>query len=110
MLRNAKSRRGKRLLECLRSSFLLMTIHLPAQVLACRLIDRTRRVREVRRDVVLEAALADVVQELLKVGDLAHTRAAEGCERVVGEPALPSITRNPSLKVVCGEPREAHIA
>ena len=42
-------------------------------------------------DVVLEAVLADVAEELLHVGDLDDAGSAEGVERVVGEGALADV-------------------
>ena len=74
---------------CVKSLF--VPVHRPAEVFAGGLVDGGGGGGEVGGDVVLEAVLADVAQQLLHVGDLDHAGAAEGVERIVGEGALADV-------------------
>ena len=69
---------------------LVVTMHLPAQVLAARLVKRRTGGGEVSRDVMFEPVLADVMEQVLHVWNLHHASAAEGLQRIVGELALPT--------------------
>ena len=57
---------------------------------------RTRAVREIRRNVMLEAVFADVTQQRLQFGNFHHARAAECFERVRGEFAFADVAANAS--------------
>jgi hypothetical protein len=55
----------------------IMLVDAPAEIPRSRFVYRGPYRRQVRRDVVLEAALADVAQQFLKTRNPHHTRAAE---------------------------------
>jgi len=77
-----------------------MPVHGPVEVFGGGFVDRGGGGGEAGGDVVLEAVLADVAEELLHVGDLDHAGAAEGVERVVGEGALADVAGEmPSILV-----------
>src|ERR1017187_3482817 len=57
---------------------------------------------------MLEAALADVAEQLLKLRDAYHAGAAKGFERIVGELAFPDVAVDRALAVVGGKAHETH--
>lgn len=87
---------------------LLVPVGGPVEVLGGGLVDGGGGGGEAGGDVVLEAVLADVAEELLHVGDLDDARAAEGVERVVGECSLADVALDLAGEVVGGEAGEAH--
>src|SRR5580658_5631781 len=60
-------------------------IRLPAEVAHSRFADGGVHCGEIRRDVMLEAVLANVMQQLLHFGNFDDAGAAESFERIVGE-------------------------
>ena len=54
-------------------------------------MDRRSGRREVRRDMMLKAVLADVAQQLLHLRNLNHASAAKGIQRIVGKRTLADI-------------------
>ena len=85
-------------------------MHLPAEVVGGGFIDGAGDCGEVGSNVMLEAVLADVAEELLHVGDFDDTCAAEGVERVVGEGAFAYVAGDLAGEVVGREAGEAHRA
>ena len=55
-------------------------------------------VGEVGGDVVLEAVLADVAEQLLQARDFDHAGAAESFERIVGERALADVAADLAVR------------
>src|ERR1700733_662350 len=59
--------------------------------------------------MVLKAALADKMQQLLQFRNLNHARAAEGVERVVGESSFSNVAAHLPASIIGGEARKAHL-
>src|SRR5713101_8402981 len=57
---------------------------------------------------MLEAALADVAQQMLHARNLDYARAAESLERIVGKHSLAHVPADSALAIVGGKPRVAH--
>jgi len=85
------------ILNLRRAKFLPVPVHGPVEVFGGGFVDRGGGGGEAGGDVVLEAVLADVAEELLHVGDLDHAGAAEGVERFVGEGAFADVRRSPDI-------------
>ena len=77
-----------------------MVVDIPAQVFAHRL-DHGPGAQAARgRDVMLEPALADERQQILKPGNLENTVASEGIERIVRELSFTRIGGDTAVDVV----------
>src|SRR5215471_4000143 len=63
---------------------------------------------QIGRDVVFEAALADIVQQLLKPRNAHHARTAERLEWIIRELAVADIAIDRAFAIVGGKAREAH--
>src|SRR5260370_41940270 len=85
-----------------------MPVHLPAEVFGSSFVDRRCSRRKIRGDMMFEAVLADITQQILHLRNLNHACPAEGVQRIVGKRTLADIARDLSGKVVGGEAREAH--
>src|SRR3954454_22314267 len=93
---------------CVNGRPLFVPMHLPTQVLRRGLVHCGGGFAHVGGDVVLEAVLADVPEEVLQARDLDYPGAAEGLERVVGEGALADVAADLAGGVVGGEAGESH--
>src|ERR1700733_218250 len=67
-----------------------------------------RHIAEVGCDMVLEALAADVLEQLLQLGNLCHARATESGERIVSELARATVAANDAVAVIGGVPGIAH--
>ena len=74
----------------LRPTLIRVPVHLPAEIARRGFVHRRRDARKIRGHVMLEAVLADVVQQLLHARNLHHARAAERFQRIVGESPPPT--------------------
>src|SRR5580765_5529915 len=63
-------------------------VHVPAEISGGGFVDGRRNCRQVGGDVMLEALLADVVQQGLHLWNLDHARATESVQRIVRKPSL----------------------
>src|SRR5438045_3251401 len=68
-----------------------MRVHLPIQILCCSLIHRSRDLRHVGSDMMLESLAANVLQQILKVRDLGDPCAPERLQRIICEPSFTDI-------------------
>ena len=59
--------------------------------------------------MVLEAVLADVMQQLLHLWNFDNAGAAESVQRIVGKPSLADVTAHLARGVVGGEAGKAHL-
>src|ERR1019366_10306514 len=73
---------------------LRVAVYAPAQIACGGFLDRGGYGRQVGGYVVLEAALADVAEQLLQPGDAHHAGAAKSFERIVGELAFAHVALN----------------
>jgi len=64
---------------------------------------------KIRRHVMLEALLANEVQQLLHLRDFDYARAPEGIERVVGKFAFAYVAPHFASGVIRRETRKAHL-
>ena len=75
-------------------------VALPAQVASGCFMNGLRNVAEVGGDVMLEAFTADVLEQLLQLGNLGHAGAAERGQRIVGELARAGLAANDAAAIV----------
>src|SRR5580704_14661125 len=77
-----------------------MIMALPSQVTYGRLMNRFRHFAEVGCHVMFEAFMANVFEQFLQLRNFRDAGAAEGLERIVGEPARPRVAANYSAAIV----------
>ena len=65
--------------------------------------------RKIRRYMVLKSVFANVVQQLLQLGNFDHARTAESLQRIVRKSAFANVAANFAADVVSRETREAHL-
>src|SRR5258708_13229483 len=72
-------------------------------------MDRRANTRKIRRYVVLETVLANVVEQLLHFRNFHHASAAESVQRIIGKAAFADVTAHLTRRVVGGETGKAHL-
>ncbi len=69
-------------------------VNVPAEISRRRFVHRVGDSCHSARDVMLEAVLADEVQQFLQPRNLHHTGAAERRKRIIGESPLADVAAN----------------
>src|SRR5208282_553557 len=90
------------------ASLRLVGVHIPAEISRGGFMHHRRNTGKIRGDVVLEALLADVAQQLLQSRNLHHTRAAKGFQWIVCKAAAAGIAADFAVHVVGRKTRETH--
>src|SRR5690242_16917932 len=86
-----------------------MLVHVPVQIPGGGFIDGGSNTRQVGGHVMLKTVFADVVQQLLHLGDFDYAGAAESVQRVIGKSAFAHISAHLAGCVVGGEAGKAHL-
>src|SRR6185437_11576199 len=89
-------------------TLLRVLVDVPAKISRLRLVHRVCYSCHRARDVMLEALLADEVQQLLQAGNLHHACAAERGERIVRESPAADVAADASAAIVSRETRVRH--
>src|ERR1700722_4432684 len=84
----------------------VVVVHAPTQIARGRLVYRTTHLREISRDMMLEALLTDQSQQLLQPWNPGHACAAKSLQRIVSKLPLPHVSANLAMEVIG---REAHV-
>ena len=78
-----------------------MLKHAPTQVARGSFVHGRRYLRQVGRDVMLKAALANIPQEFLQLWNADHSGTAERIQRVISEFAFADVAADRPGAIVC---------